>query len=101
MPLPRRSSLTCALCHTHADAGTQYVCVSLRCDVPLSFGGSEAPAAHGELVSIGGIGGAVNASISAAVSAVLQAKLSVPPSRFYLKFQDVAGSDMGWDGATF
>lgn len=67
----------------------QYVMVLLRGGVPMSFGGSEEPAAYGELISIGGLGPSVNKSVSAAVAAILESKLSVPKSRFYLKFSDV------------
>ncbi len=59
----------------------------------MVFGGSEVPCAHGSLTSIGGLG-TNNAAISKAVAAVLQEKLGVPPDRFYLAFNDVAGSDM-------
>ncbi|KAI5066061.1 hypothetical protein GOP47_0018685 [Adiantum capillus-veneris] len=79
----------------------QYVMVLLRGGVPMSFGGSEEPAAYGELASIGGLGPSVNKSISAAIAAILESKLSVPKSRFYLKFSDVKGSDFGWNGSTF
>ena len=71
----------------------QYVCVSLLMDVPVCFGGTDASCAHGTLTSIGGLG-PNNAALSAAISAVLQAKLGVPPARFYLAFNDVAGNNM-------
>lgn len=41
-----------------------------------------------------------NKKISAALAAVVQKHLGVPPSRFYIKFYDVARSDFGWNGAT-
>ena len=71
----------------------QYVCVSITQDVALSFGGSEAPAAHAVLTSIGGLG-PNNASLSKSISGVLQAKFSVPANRFYCEFRDVAGGNM-------
>jgi len=55
----------------------------------MSFGGTEEPAAYGELISIGGVGPATNKELSAAISEILETKLSVPPSRFYIKFFDV------------
>ena len=55
----------------------------------MSFGGSEEPAAYGELISIGGVGPTTNKQLSAAISEILEAKLSVPPARFYIKFFDV------------
>ncbi|KAH7283843.1 hypothetical protein KP509_34G026400 [Ceratopteris richardii] len=67
----------------------QYVMILLRGGVPMSFGGSEEPAAYGELTSIGGLGPSVNKFISAAIADILESKLSVPKSRFYLKFSDV------------
>lgn len=62
--------------------------VVLKGSVPMSFGGSEQPAAYGELVSIGGLNPDVNKKLSAAVSDILETKLSVPKSRFFLKFYD-------------
>lgn len=55
----------------------------------MSFGGSEEPTAYGELISIGGIGPESNKQLSAALAEILQTKLSIPPSRFYIKFYDV------------
>ncbi len=75
--------------------------VTLRSGTPVCFGGTEAPAAYGELLSIGAIGGAKNAAISKAVSEVVAAKLGVPASRFYLSFHDSARTDFGWNGGTF
>lgn len=66
--------------------------VVLKGSVPMSFGGSEQPAAYGELVSIGGLNPDVNKKLSAAVSAILETKLSVPKSRFFLKFYDTKAS---------
>lgn len=78
-----------------------YVLVSVRSGVTLCFGGTEEPAAYGELLSIGAIGGAKNAAISKAVSDVVAAKLGVPASRFYLSFHDMGRTDFGWNGGTF
>ncbi len=67
----------------------QYVMVILKGGVPMSFGGSEEPTAYGELVSIGGLTPDKNKQLSAALAEILQSKLSVQPSRFYIKFYDV------------
>jgi phenylpyruvate tautomerase len=75
--------------------------VILKGGVPMSFGGSEEPTAYGELVSIGGLTPDKNKQVSAALAEILQSKLSVQPSRFYIKFYDVKGSDFGWNGKTF
>ncbi|ANM68178.1 unnamed protein product [Arabidopsis thaliana] len=70
-----------------------YVMIVLKGSVPMSFGGTEDPAAYGELVSIGGLNADVNKKLSAAVSAILETKLSVPKSRFFLKFYDTKASN--------
>ncbi|KVI03320.1 Macrophage migration inhibitory factor [Cynara cardunculus var. scolymus] len=56
------------------------------------IGKPEAPAAYGELVSIGGLNAEVNKKLSAAVADILSTKLSVPKSRFFLKFFDAKAS---------
>ena len=81
------------LWHAHTRLRAQYVCVSVTQDVPLSFGGSEAPAAHATLTSIGGLG-PNNASLSKSISEVLKAKFGIPANRLYIDFRDVAGSNM-------
>ncbi|XP_034901935.1 uncharacterized protein [Populus alba] len=78
-----------------------YVMIVLKGSVPISFGGTEEPAAYGELVSIGGLSSDVNKKLSSAISTVLLSKLSVPKSRFFLKFYDVQRSHLGWNGSTF
>lgn len=67
--------------------------IVLKGSVPMAFGGTEDPAAYGELVSIGGLNPDVNKKLSAAVSAILETKLSVPKSRFFLKFYDTKASN--------
>lgn len=62
--------------------------IVLKGSVPMAFGGTEEPAAYGELVSIGGLTADVNKKLSAAIANVLETKLSIPKSRFYLKFYD-------------
>jgi hypothetical protein len=66
----------------------QYVMVVLKGSVPMAFGGTQEPAAYGELVSIGGLNPDVNKKLSAGIASILESKLSVPKSRFYLKFYD-------------
>ncbi|KAK9054906.1 hypothetical protein SSX86_025985 [Deinandra increscens subsp. villosa] len=65
-----------------------YVMIVLKGSIPVAFGGTEEPAAYGELVSIGGLNADVNKKLSAAVAEILETKLSVPKSRFFLKFYD-------------
>ncbi|XP_043702947.1 macrophage migration inhibitory factor homolog isoform X1 [Telopea speciosissima] len=68
-----------------------YVMIVLKGSVPMSFGGTQQPTAYGELVSIGGLNPDVNKKLSAAIAAILETKLSVPKSRFFLKFYDSKG----------
>ncbi|XP_020549359.1 macrophage migration inhibitory factor homolog [Sesamum indicum] len=75
--------------------------LSTNGSVPMAFGGTEQPAAYGELVSIGGLSPDVNKKLSGAIANILETKLSVPKSRFYLKFYDTKGSNLGWNEATF
>ncbi|PKU77262.1 phenylpyruvate tautomerase [Dendrobium catenatum] len=69
-----------------------YVMIVLKGSVPISFGGTEEPAAYGELVSIGGLNPDVNKKLSAAIATILETKLSVPKSRYFLKFYDSKAS---------
>ncbi|GAB2291754.1 hypothetical protein Dimus_026007 [Dionaea muscipula] len=78
-----------------------YVMIALKGSVPMAFGGTEQPAAYGELLSIGGLNIHTNKKLSSAISSILEKKLSVPKSRFYLKFYDAKGTDVGWNGSTF
>ncbi|KAL0344423.1 UNVERIFIED_CONTAM: B2 protein [Sesamum radiatum] len=65
---------------TDEDIVDMYVMIVLKGSVPMAFGGTEQPAAYAELVSICGL--------SPDVTNILETKLSVPKSRFYLKFYD-------------
>ncbi|KAG6745332.1 hypothetical protein POTOM_051987 [Populus tomentosa] len=58
-----------------------YVMIVLKGSVPISFGGTEQPAAYGELVSVGGLNSDVNKKLSSAIATILESKLSVPKSR--------------------
>lgn len=66
--------------------------VVLKGSVPIAFGGTQQPAAYGELVSIGGLNPDVNKKLSAGIANILETKLSVPKSRFFLKFYDSKAS---------
>ncbi|KAK4757278.1 hypothetical protein SAY87_007405 [Trapa incisa] len=78
-----------------------YVMILLNESVPIAFAGNEAPAAYGELISIGGLGQSVNGKLSSTISEILETKLSIDGSRFYIKFYDVERSFFGFNGSTF
>uniref|UniRef100_A0ACD5Y3U8 Uncharacterized protein n=2 Tax=Avena sativa TaxID=4498 RepID=A0ACD5Y3U8_AVESA len=69
-----------------------YVMVVLKGSVPMAFGGTQEPAAYGELVSIGGLNADVNKKLSAGIASILESKLSIPKDRFYIKFHDSKAS---------
>ncbi|KAH8484811.1 hypothetical protein POPTR_016G126700v4 [Populus trichocarpa] len=77
------------------------VMIVLRGSIPISLGGSQEPAAFGELVSIGGLSPEVNKNLSAAIAEILETKLCIPKSRIFLKFYDSQGTHFGWNGSTF
>ncbi|KAK9289537.1 hypothetical protein L1049_007693 [Liquidambar formosana] len=65
-----------------------YVMVLLKGSVAISFGGNKEPAAFAEIVSMGGINSEVKKKLIAEIGTILQAKLSIPTSRFFLKVYD-------------
>uniref|UniRef100_A0ACD6A7U2 Uncharacterized protein n=1 Tax=Avena sativa TaxID=4498 RepID=A0ACD6A7U2_AVESA len=77
-----------------------YVMVSINGSAPTSFAGTEEPAAYGEMLTIGGLG-RVNGELSAAIAEILEAKLSISGSRLYVKFEDLQGYNVGFNGSTF
>ncbi|KAK1311851.1 hypothetical protein QJS10_CPA07g01205 [Acorus calamus] len=77
-----------------SEASKAYVMIVLKGSIPMSFGGTEQPAAYGELVSIGGLNPDVNKKLSGAIATILETKLNVPKSRFFLKFYDSKASHL-------
>lgn len=78
-----------------------YVVVCIQPDQLLSWAGDDNPAAFGRLVSIGQITPEKNAKTQEAVANVLTKELGIPNDRFYLCFEDFAGSNIGWQTGTF
>ncbi|CAI5973427.1 unnamed protein product [Closterium sp. NIES-64] len=83
------------------DRPEEYVMISVKTSIPMCFGGTEAPAAYAEVNAIDRLGPDTNKRLSAAISEILEAKLTVPPNRCYIKFYDVKAADFGWNGSTF
>jgi hypothetical protein len=65
------------------------MCILVNGGVPIAFGGTEEPAAYGELISIGGLDPTVNAKLSSTIAQIIQTNLQIHSSRFYIKFCDV------------
>ncbi|AES92245.1 putative intramolecular oxidoreductase [Medicago truncatula] len=78
-----------------------YMCILVNGGVAIAFGGTEEPAAYGELISIGGLDPTVNAKLSSTIAQIIQTNLHIHSSRFYIKFSDVQPSFVGFNGSTF
>ncbi|XP_059643432.1 uncharacterized protein LOC132285282 [Cornus florida] len=65
-----------------------HVMVLVKGSVAISFGGSKAPAAFAEIVSMGGINSQVKRELISTIGSILHKTLSVPTSRFVLKVHD-------------
>ncbi|XP_031260615.1 macrophage migration inhibitory factor homolog [Pistacia vera] len=64
------------------------VMVILKGSVAISFNGNKEPAAYAEIVSMGGINKVVKRKLISTLGSILQAKLSIPTTRFFLKVYD-------------
>lgn len=62
--------------------------VILKGSVAISFNGNKEPAAYAEIVSMGGINREVKRKLISTLGSILQAKLSIPTARFFLKVYD-------------
>ncbi|KAG4922193.1 hypothetical protein AAZX31_18G188200 [Glycine max] len=76
-----------------------FVMVSLEGSTTTCFGGTEEPAAYGELVSMGALNPELNKKLSAGIACVLETKLLVPKSRFFLKFYNTEGYNCALNGS--
>eukprot|EP00996_Jenningsia_fusiforme_P006115 NODE_7305_length_487_cov_17.646119_g6863_i0.p1 GENE.NODE_7305_length_487_cov_17.646119_g6863_i0~~NODE_7305_length_487_cov_17.646119_g6863_i0.p1 ORF type:complete len:130 (+),score=35.79 NODE_7305_length_487_cov_17.646119_g6863_i0:41-391(+) len=78
-----------------------YVCVTVECGKAILFGGTDDPAAFGELYSIGGINSKNNNAIAAAVTEMLKKYANIDGKRFYLSFFDLPATNIAMNGNTF
>lgn len=62
--------------------------VILKGSLGISFNGNKEPAAYAEIVSMGGINTEVKRKLISTLGSILQAKLSIPTARFFLKVYD-------------
>lgn len=62
--------------------------VVIKGSVPISFNGNKEPAAYAEIVSMGGINKQVKRNLIDTIGTILEAKLSIPRTRFFLKVYD-------------
>ena len=75
-----------------------YVMTLLETDVPMTFGGSLAPAAFVEVKSIGALH---PPAMTAAFSELIAARTGIPNNRIYICFVDIPANSFGWNGKTF
>jgi phenylpyruvate tautomerase PptA (4-oxalocrotonate tautomerase family) len=78
----------------------RYVMVTVGA-AAIRMAGTEGPAAHAEIRSIGGLNGSVNRKLSERICALLQERLGIPPDRVYLGFTSVSAENWGWNSGTF
>lgn len=68
------------------------VMVILKGTLGISFNGNKEPAAYAEIVSMGGITKQVKRNLIATLGTILEAKLSIPRARFFLKVYDTTAA---------
>lgn len=76
----------------HVLVSMQLVMVILKGPVAISFNGNKEPAAYAEMVSMGGITKQVKRDLIATLGKILEAKLSIPRTRFFLKVYDTTAA---------
>ena len=78
----------------------KYVMTALEAGQPMTFGGSEAPAAYLELKSIG-LPKSRTGEFSSALCEFISEEFGIRRERIYIEFADEQGAMWGWDGGTF
>ena len=77
-----------------------YVMVKILPEQILMFAGSDEPAAHVKLKSLG-LPENLTADFSAEICAFISAELGIKSSRIYIEFASPERHMWGWDGKTF
>lgn len=70
-------------------------------DMPMLFGGSDAPCANAFLMCIGKLGEEENKAHAAKIFPIVTAHLGVPEDRMYILFHEAKTSEVAWKGTTF
>ncbi|XP_063368793.1 macrophage migration inhibitory factor-like [Cydia amplana] len=79
----------------------QYCVVSVHPDVMMSFSGTTAPCAIGNVMSIGALGVEQNKKHAKVLYELVEKELGVPSDRMYITFQDEPTGNVGFKGTTF
>src|SRR5688500_2521973 len=77
-----------------------FLAVSITDKASVIFGGTDAPAALGNMYSIGAIAIESNGKITASVTDLLE-PFGVEEDRIYINFFDMERSNVGWSRRTF
>ncbi len=78
----------------------EYVMVAVQPDTPMSFAGTDDPAAFIELKGIG-VTAEKSQRLSQVLAGLVNQHLGIPIDRIFLNFADVPPNLWGWNGNTF
>ena len=76
----------------------KYVMSLLQTNVPMTFGGSEAPCCYVEIKSIGSLH---PSEMTQSFCNIIESRAKIPADRIYINFEDVDPSQWGFNGQTF
>jgi phenylpyruvate tautomerase PptA (4-oxalocrotonate tautomerase family) len=79
----------------------RWVMTCLVPGLPMTFGGTAAPAAFVAVKNIGNMSSDDTAALSKAICARVSKALDVPFDRIYIDFHDAVAPMWGWNGETF
>ncbi|KAK3585336.1 hypothetical protein CHS0354_004602 [Potamilus streckersoni] len=78
-----------------------YVTVRVHPEQMMCHGGSTAPCASVELLSLGSLGPTNNNEHAKAISDFIEKQLKIPRKRFFINFVDLDASNIALGGETF
>ena len=76
----------------------KYVMCLIQTNVPMTFGGSEAPCCFVEIKSIGAL---KPPEMANSFCNLIKSKTGIPTNRIYIAFEDIEPNKWGFDGKTF
>ncbi len=77
----------------------RFLMLAFEPEVPMYFGGSDAPCAMAEVSLFGAVNAEASNSMSAAICTILSEELGIDSARIYVKYSGF--SDWGWNGSNF
>ena len=85
----------------HLGKPESYVMTAFEADVPMTFGGTNAPACFVEIKNIGTMKPEQTKAMSADFCSQIESELGVPANRIYIEFNDAQRHLWGWNKSTF